>query len=56
MKLADYAIDDLHQAALAEFEGDPHAEELFNRVYDSLQAEYILTMQLVRERTRGGRP
>jgi hypothetical protein len=51
MNLQDYAIDDLHQLALAEAEhdNDAHAVRLMNDVYDSLRREYIVAMRLMRE-------
>lgn len=46
--IQDYSVDDLHAAALAEFENDPRAVQALNRAYVEAQSEYIFTLMQLR--------
>jgi hypothetical protein len=50
MKLDEYAIDDLHQCALAEFENDADAQRLLNAKYEALLSSYIELLKSLREK------
>ncbi len=52
MPLTEYSIDDLHQSALAEFELDEEAQQVFNAIYEAMQANYIAALKLLRVRRR----
>jgi len=44
------AIDDIHQAALAEFVLDPEAEQFLNAMYVAIRTQYVSTANLLRAR------
>jgi hypothetical protein len=56
MRLEDYSIDDLHLIALAEFELDPEAQEVFNAVYEAMLHNYVAAVQLLRLRRQSNLP
>jgi hypothetical protein len=46
--ISDYSIDDIHQAALGEFENDPAAIRRLNGAYVEAQTLYIFTLMSLR--------
>lgn len=56
MKPEDYALDDLHQAALAEFESDEDARRVLNAAYQAALKNHIALLEmleLLRTKTKG---
>jgi hypothetical protein len=46
--ISEYSIDDIHQAALAEFDDDPAAIRRLNAAYVEAQTHYIFTLMSLR--------
>ena len=47
MRLDEYAIDDLHQAALGEFENDEEAQRVLNAAYEAALKNHIALLELL---------
>jgi hypothetical protein len=50
MRLDEYALDDLHQAALAEFEVDEEAAAVLNPLYARALNDHIAVIKQLREK------
>jgi hypothetical protein len=46
----DYSIDDLHQAATAEFENDVDAVAILNTTYAEMREQYLGIRDMLRDR------
>jgi hypothetical protein len=46
--IQDYSIDDIHVAALGEFDGDPEASRKLNAAYVEAQTDYIFVLMSLR--------
>jgi hypothetical protein len=46
--ISDYSIDDIHQAALGEFDNDPAAIRRLNAAYVEAQNHYIFVLMELR--------
>jgi hypothetical protein len=50
------SIDDIHQAALAEFDLDKDTCDVLNAMYEASRANYIAGLKLLRRRRDGNPP
>jgi hypothetical protein len=50
------AIDDIHQAALAEFDLDKDARDVLNAMYEASRSDYVAKLKLLRRRRDGNPP
>ena len=50
MRLTDYSLDDLHAAAMAEFENDPEVTAELTAIYRLAQGVYIERVRAYREK------